>query len=80
MERFGLPYLGSKNKIAREIVAQLPPAEHFYDLFQRVVVMLREFGLTPASRAAVQRLAEEDKPKQIAAAIVEDLPPVGELE
>ena len=50
------------------------------DLFQRVVVMLREFGLTPASRAAVQRLAEEDKPKQIAAAIVEDLPPVGELE
>ena len=50
------------------------------DLFQRVVVMLREFGLTPASRAAVQRIAEEEKPKQITAAVVEDLPPVGELE
>ena len=30
---YGLPYKGSKNKIAVEIVKQLPPAEHFYDVF-----------------------------------------------
>ena len=30
---YGLPYLGSKNKIAAEIVDLLPPARHFYDLF-----------------------------------------------
>lgn len=28
-----MPYKGSKNGIAREVIAQLPPAEHFYDLF-----------------------------------------------
>lgn len=31
--RYGLPYMGSKNKIARQIVEFLPPAKHFYDLF-----------------------------------------------
>lgn len=31
--RYGLPYKGSKNKIAKEIVEQLPEAAHFYDLF-----------------------------------------------
>lgn len=31
--RFGLPYMGSKNKIANWVVDCLPPAEHFYDLF-----------------------------------------------
>ena len=30
---FGIPYKGSKNKIAENIIAQLPPAKHFYDLF-----------------------------------------------
>jgi len=30
---FGLPYMGSKNKIAQKIVDFLPKAEHFYDLF-----------------------------------------------
>lgn len=30
---FGLPYMGSKNSIARKIVAVLPRATHFYDLF-----------------------------------------------
>ena len=30
---YGVPYKGSKNQIAEEIVDQLPPAEHFYDLF-----------------------------------------------
>lgn len=30
---YGLPYKGSKNKIAKEIVDQLPAAKHFYDLF-----------------------------------------------
>lgn len=30
---YGLPYLGSKNKIAAAIVDLLPPARHFYDLF-----------------------------------------------
>ena len=30
---YGLPYKGSKNKIAKEIVEQLPAAKHFYDLF-----------------------------------------------
>lgn len=31
--RYGLPYMGSKNKIAEKIISQLPSAEHFYDLF-----------------------------------------------
>lgn len=30
---YGLPYQGSKNAIAKWIIDQLPPAEHFYDLF-----------------------------------------------
>ena len=30
---YGLPYMGSKNKIARDIVEQLPAAEYFVDLF-----------------------------------------------
>lgn len=30
---FGLPYMGSKNGIAKRIVALLPRATHFYDLF-----------------------------------------------
>lgn len=30
---FGMPYQGSKNKLAKEIIEQMPPAEHFYDLF-----------------------------------------------
>ena len=33
MNRFGLPYMGSKNKIANWVVDTLPPAKHFYDLF-----------------------------------------------
>jgi hypothetical protein len=31
--RYGLPYMGSKNKIADWVIDSLPPAEHFYDLF-----------------------------------------------
>lgn len=30
---YGLPYMGSKNRIAKWIIDHLPPAEHFYDLF-----------------------------------------------
>lgn len=30
---FGMPYKGSKNRIAEKIVSQLPAATHFYDLF-----------------------------------------------
>jgi len=30
---YGIPYKGSKNKIAENIIAQLPPTKHFYDLF-----------------------------------------------
>lgn len=30
---YGLPYMGSKNRIARDIVKQLPSAEYFVDLF-----------------------------------------------
>jgi site-specific DNA-adenine methylase len=30
---FGMPYKGSKNKIAQWVVDQLPSAKHFYDLF-----------------------------------------------
>ena len=30
---YGLPYMGSKNSIARDIVEQLPSAEYFVDLF-----------------------------------------------
>ena len=30
---FGMPYQGSKNKLAKDIIEQIPPAEHFYDLF-----------------------------------------------
>ena len=28
-----MPYQGSKNKLAKDIIEQIPPAEHFYDLF-----------------------------------------------
>ena len=31
--RYGIPYMGSKNKIAEWIIDQLPKAKHFYDLF-----------------------------------------------
>ena len=30
---FGMPYKGSKNRIAENLIKQLPPARHFYDLF-----------------------------------------------
>lgn len=30
---YGMPYMGSKNKIAEWIIDQLPKAKHFYDLF-----------------------------------------------
>jgi site-specific DNA-adenine methylase len=30
---YGIPYKGSKNKIAEKLIEQLPPAKHFYDLF-----------------------------------------------
>ena len=33
MERYGLPYKGSKNKIAKFVVAKLPSADVFVDLF-----------------------------------------------
>ena len=31
--RYGMPYMGSKNKIAEWIIDQLPKAKHFYDVF-----------------------------------------------
>lgn len=31
--RYGIPYQGSKNKIAKELIDLFPAAEHFYDLF-----------------------------------------------
>ena len=31
--RYGMPYKGSKNSIAAEIISVLPPAKHFYDIF-----------------------------------------------
>lgn len=31
--RYGLPYQGSKNKLAKRIVDLLPPAKHLYDVF-----------------------------------------------
>ena len=31
--RYGLPYKGSKSRIVDELLAVMPPAEHFYDLF-----------------------------------------------
>lgn len=33
MMRYGLPYMGSKNKIAQWVLSYLPKAENFYDLF-----------------------------------------------
>ena len=30
---YGLPYMGSKNKIAEDIISLFPAAENFYDLF-----------------------------------------------
>ena len=33
IDSYGLPYQGSKNKIAEFIISKLPRAEHFYDLF-----------------------------------------------
>lgn len=31
--RYGLPYIGSKNKIAEWVVSHMPQAEHLYDVF-----------------------------------------------
>ena len=31
--KYGMPYMGSKNKIAEWIIDQLPKAKHFFDLF-----------------------------------------------
>ena len=33
MKRYGMPYKGSKNKIANKLIAQMPPAKYFVDLF-----------------------------------------------
>jgi len=33
VKRYGLPYMGSKNKIAEWVLSYLPKAENFYDLF-----------------------------------------------
>lgn len=33
MKRYGLPYKGSKNKIAQKIIQNIPASTHFYDLF-----------------------------------------------
>lgn len=33
MAKYGCPYMGSKGKIAEQILRCLPPAENFYDLF-----------------------------------------------
>jgi hypothetical protein len=33
MSEFGMPYMGSKDKIARSICMNFPQADHFYDLF-----------------------------------------------
>lgn len=33
MKKYGLPYMGSKNKIAKKIIDALPSAEYFVDLF-----------------------------------------------
>lgn len=30
---YGIPYMGSKSGIARDIVPRLPSAKNFYDLF-----------------------------------------------
>lgn len=31
--KYGMPYKGSKNQIAETLIARMPPATHFYDLF-----------------------------------------------
>lgn len=33
MAQYGIPYMGSKSKIAEWVISQIPPATHFYDLF-----------------------------------------------
>lgn len=33
LKYYGLPYMGSKNRIAEWLVSQLPSAAHFVDLF-----------------------------------------------
>jgi site-specific DNA-adenine methylase len=33
MRTYGVPYKGSKNRLAERIISNLPAAEHFYDLF-----------------------------------------------
>jgi hypothetical protein len=33
MSKYGMPYMGSKDKIAASLAMNFPPAEHFYDLF-----------------------------------------------
>lgn len=32
-QAYGVPYQGSKNKICRELIEQMPAAENFYDIF-----------------------------------------------
>lgn len=32
-KRYGLPYMGSKNKIAEWVLQYIPKADNFYDLF-----------------------------------------------
>lgn len=33
MAKYGIPYMGSKDKICEDIIRIMPPATHFYDLF-----------------------------------------------
>ena len=33
MKKFGLPYKGSKSKLAEWVLEHLPSAEHLYDVF-----------------------------------------------
>ena len=30
---YGMPYKGSKSRIAEEIISRMPRAKHFYDVF-----------------------------------------------
>ena len=55
---YGVPYMGSKNSIAADIVKFLPEAENFYDCFlmrtHKTVSCLRDFYHLPSKISVIK--------------------------
>ena len=74
-DRLGLPYMGSKNKIAREIVALLPPAETFVDLFAGGCAVTHAAILSGKYRGFVANDISVQYPRLFQTAVRGELPP-----